>query len=128
MSRPECLARISALSRLGDIGFDDTGFDDAGTTLAPRSARTLDKLHDIATRCAAYRIEIAGHVADDGSTARQRDISTARAQAVADALIARGIASDRLVVAGYGGARPIVPNTSDENRAQNRRIEFRLLN
>ncbi len=123
MSRPECLARISALSRLGDIGFDGDGAD-----LLPRSERTLEKLHEIASRCSAVRIEIGGHVDDRGGANSQRKLSAARAQAVADALAERGISGDQLVVVGYGAARPIVPNTSDENRAQNRRIEFRMLN
>ena len=123
MSRPECLARISALSRLGDIGFES----DSATLLA-RSNRTMEKLYDIANRCSAHRIEIGGHMDDSGSAQGQRRLSTERAQAVADVLTAQGIPKDRLVVVGYGGARPIVPNTSDENRAQNRRIEFRMLN
>lgn len=121
MSRPECLARISALSRLGDIGFDD------GATLAPRSERTLERLFGIASRCGAYRIEIGGHTGDSGSAEHQRSLSRARAQAVADALTGQGIAPEQLVVVGYGAQRPIVPNTSAENRAQNGRIEFRLL-
>ncbi|MEM8732371.1 MAG: OmpA family protein [Pseudomonadota bacterium] len=123
MSRPECMARVSALSRLSDIAFADTT-----ANLAPRSDRTLDRLREIAGRCAAYRIEIGGHTDDTSGADDQRRLSRARAQAVADALTREGIQDTQLVVVGYGSSRPIVPNTTEANRSQNNRIEFRLLN
>lgn len=123
MRPAECLARISALSRLGNIAFQE-GSDQ----LRGQSTGTLDRLYDIASRCTDVRIEIGGHLDDAGSPNAQRSLSTRQAQAVADVMVERGIPADRLVVVGYGAARPIAPNTNAENRAQNRRIEFRMLN
>jgi outer membrane protein OmpA-like peptidoglycan-associated protein len=40
-------------------------------------------------------------------------------------LVAKGIAANRITTAGYGDTHPLVPNTSDENRARNRRVELR---
>ena len=72
-------------------------------------------------------IEIAGHTDDVGDAASNMSLSQSRAGVVADYLREQGIASERYIARGYGQNRPIVPNDSDENRAQNRRTEFRIL-
>lgn len=54
-------------------------------------------------------------------------LSTARALAVLDALQQEGIAPSRLAAAGYAQYRPLVPNTSDDNRARNRRVDVLIL-
>ncbi len=54
------------------------------------------------------------------------DLSTARALAVLDLLIADGVPPERLVVAGMGSNNPIAPGHTPADYAQNRRIEFRL--
>ena len=48
-------------------------------------------------------------------------------RAVADYLASRGIAADRLETLGYGDTRPVSPNDTAENKAKNRRIEFRVI-
>ena len=55
------------------------------------------------------------------------NLSKERANAVITYLVGKGIASDRLTAKGYGESKPEVPNTNDENRAINRRVEFRIL-
>jgi outer membrane protein OmpA-like peptidoglycan-associated protein len=52
-------------------------------------------------------------------------LSGRRADAVKAWLIGKGIAATRITTAGYGDTRPIVPNTTDENKAKNRRVELR---
>ncbi|MGF1529356.1 MAG: OmpA family protein [Candidatus Competibacterales bacterium] len=69
-------------------------------------------------------IVIAGHTDDTGSEAYNRQLSVQRATAVKQYLVNRGVDSRRLVVKGYGEAQPLVPNTSNSNRALNRRSEF----
>ncbi|MCB5943711.1 peptidoglycan-binding protein [Acidocella sp. KAb 2-4] len=54
------------------------------------------------------------------------DLSSARALAVLDLLIADGVPQNRLVVSGMGSNNPIAPGTTPADYAQNRRIEFRL--
>ncbi|HAK78436.1 MAG TPA: hypothetical protein DCM71_16360, partial [Runella sp.] len=49
-----------------------------------------------------------------------------RAQSVVDYLVESGVAKERIKAVGMGEAKPIVPNTSDENRQLNRRIEWRI--
>ena len=74
------------------------------------------------------RIEVAGHTCDIGSAEYNQGLSERRAQSVYNFLVNEGeIDSDRLVVRGYGEDRPKVPNTSRENRQQNRRVELVVL-
>lgn len=73
------------------------------------------------------RIEVAGHTCDLGSAQYNQGLSERRAQAVRDYLVANGISANRLVVRGYGEDRPKLPNTSDSNRQQNRRVELVVL-
>lgn len=71
--------------------------------------------------------EIAGHTDDIGDEKANMELSLRRAKAVYDYLVANGIDSRRLRYKGYGEQQPAVPNDSEENRAKNRRIEFRVL-
>lgn len=77
---------------------------------------------------AGAKLEIAGHTDDEGRPDANLTLSQGRAEAVRDHLVSRfKIAPERLVVAFYGQTRPIVANTTPEQRKQNRRVEFRLL-
>lgn len=73
------------------------------------------------------RIEVAGHTCDIGSASYNQGLSERRAQSVRDFLVENGIDADRLRVRGYGEDNPKVPNTSDSNRQQNRRVELVVL-
>lgn len=72
------------------------------------------------------RIEIQGHTDDVGTAEVNLVLSQNRANAVRDYLIGQGITAARIEANGYGETEPKVPNTSDENRALNRRTEFRI--
>ena len=53
-------------------------------------------------------------------------IGSAQPEAVADALIKKGIAKNRLTYIGYGKEKPIAPNDTEEGRQLNRRTEFKV--
>lgn len=74
------------------------------------------------------RIRIDGHTDSSGPLAYNMDLSKRRADAVRDFLVQNGISPDRLETQGFGPNEPAVPNTSRENMAQNRRVEFTPLN
>ncbi len=73
------------------------------------------------------RIMIEGHTDDSGSKEYNLDLSQRRARAVYDKLIYLGISVDKIVSKGFGMSQPVVENTNSENRAKNRRIEFKIL-
>jgi outer membrane protein OmpA-like peptidoglycan-associated protein len=72
-------------------------------------------------------ILIEGHTDDQGNDETNYRLSDQRAEAVMDWLIAYGIDRNRIASKGYGETRPIVPNTDDDARARNRRVEFTIV-
>ncbi len=87
----------------------------------------LDRLADLVTRKSAKRVAIEGHTDADGSAALNDALSKARATAVADAMVARGVARERLDIAGYSFNRPVASNATDEGKRLNRRVEMIVL-
>ena len=99
-------------------------------TFAPGSAKIdaqsgalLDTLAREVRACPG-KIRIEGHTDTVGRGRVNRHLSEARAAAVRNALIARGVPAGRLSAKGYGARRPIADNTTEEGRARNRRIEL----
>jgi outer membrane protein OmpA-like peptidoglycan-associated protein len=70
---------------------------------------------------------VEGHTNDIGDDAFNYGLSERRAAAVVDWLVRSGIDRNRLASKGYGETRPVVPNDSDEHRAQNRRVDFTIV-
>ncbi|MGL5890980.1 MAG: OmpA family protein, partial [Bacteroidia bacterium] len=64
---------------------------------------------------------------DVGSDEANMKLSDDRAQAVMNYLISKGIQAGRLSAKGFGESKPVAQNTSDENRALNRRVEFMIV-
>jgi outer membrane protein OmpA-like peptidoglycan-associated protein len=73
------------------------------------------------------RIRIEGHTDNQGSTDGNLAVSKKRARAVMTWLVKHGVAAARLDSQGYGPARPISDNATDEGRSANRRIEFHVV-
>ena len=73
------------------------------------------------------RVEVAGHTDDRGSHAYNLDLSQRRAQAVLDYFVQMGIDAARLVPKGYGETAPVADNATEAGRAENRRVELRIL-
>ena len=70
-------------------------------------------------------IKIVGHTDSDGDDAKNLELSKRRAESVKNALSNDfGIAADRIQTDGAGESMPIVPNTTVEQKAKNRRVEF----
>ncbi len=72
-------------------------------------------------------IEISAHTDNVGSDGYNLLLSDRRAKSVVNYLLENNVAQKQLVAKGYGLRKPFVPNDSDENRAMNRRVEFKVL-
>ena len=70
------------------------------------------------------RIVVEGHTDSQGSDATNQPLSLARASAVRDYLVSRGVAQEKISAIGLGSSRPLVDNKNAENRANNRRVEI----
>jgi outer membrane protein OmpA-like peptidoglycan-associated protein len=74
------------------------------------------------------KIEVGGYTDSRGSMAYNQRLSLARARSVRTYLIEQGVPAEQLTAAGYGESKPVASNTTEEGRAQNRRVELRRLN
>lgn len=71
-------------------------------------------------------VEVEGHTDSRGRDAKNMVLSQKRADAVVAYLIKKGLAKDRLKAIGYGETSPLETNDTDEGRATNRRVEFKI--
>ncbi len=95
--------------------------------LLPASFTELDKVVAFINDYNLKLIEISGHTDNAGSDSYNQTLSLGRAKAVVDYLVSKGINPDKLIAAGYGKTRPIETNLTEEGKAANRRVEFRLI-
>ena len=73
-------------------------------------------------------VEVAGHTDSDGAAAANLGLSERRAYTVRDYLINGGVNPASLTARGYGESEPIADNRTAEGKAENRRVELRILN
>jgi len=102
-------------------------FDFNKATLQQSSYPELNNVLKLLNEYPTLVIEISGHTDNIGSAAVNQRLSESRAKAVVDYLVAQGISAKRLKYAGYGFTQPIADNRTDEGRATNRRVEFKIL-
>ncbi|MER9852337.1 OmpA family protein [Mesorhizobium sp. M0106] len=118
-SDEECLNRFAVLSRTGAIYFRS-----ASARLDNQSRPLLAEVVGVVGKCPGLKVEVSGHTDSDGSPVTNKLLSERRAQAVADAIVAAGIARTQITATGYGEERPVATNDTPKNKALNRRIEF----
>ena len=101
-------------------------FDVDKATLRPESESELAKLVETLKNNHTMKIQITGHTDSDGNEDHNLKLSEARALAVVDYLVAKGIEASRLTYKGYGETMPVKPNDTPENKQLNRRTEIEI--
>jgi len=102
-------------------------FDTGKATLRAESNKELDDLVDFMSHQKGIVIEVGGYTDNVGADADNLKLSQARAEAVRNYLIKKGIGQDRIQAKGYGSADPVAPNDTSEGKQQNRRTEVHIL-
>jgi OOP family OmpA-OmpF porin len=102
-------------------------FGNASAKITRASNKTLDKAAAVLEEFPSLKIEIGGHTDNVGKRDFNVRLSQMRADAVRDYFIGKGIAEDRLTAVGYGPDEPLADNDSRAGRAENRRVEFKLI-
>lgn len=102
-------------------------FDVDKYNLRPESYTELEKVAEFLLKNATLRVEISGHTDNTGTESYNQQLSEKRAKSVADFLFDKLISKSQVQIRGYGSKKPLFPNTSEENRQQNRRIEFKII-
>ena len=116
-------AIAAAIDKDGFVAVD-IHFATAKAEILPESQPIIDEIVSLLKNRPNLRIGIEGHTDDSGNPAANKTLSNSRAKAVAEAIAAAGISSNRLEPVGYGQERPIADNRTEEGRAKNRRVEF----
>jgi len=89
----------------------------------PATATSLDAIKEILKNYPLAKFEVNGHTDNVGKPALNKKLSEARAKAVVDALVARGVNADNLTAQGFGDTKPVASNKTPKGRAENRRTE-----
>jgi OmpA-OmpF porin, OOP family len=121
-------AMAAEIASTGSVAVYGINFDTGKATLQAGSDQVLGEMVKLLQDHADWRFEVQGHTDNVGAKGANLTLSDQRAKAVVAWLTQNGIAAGRLVPKGYGDARPVGENTTDEGRAKNRRVELKKLN
>ncbi|MEH6566727.1 MAG: OmpA family protein [Halopseudomonas sp.] len=118
MPQPEPAPEMQSVRVELDVLFD---FDK--DTIRPEFRQDIQSLAEFMKTYPSVTTTVEGHTDSVGSDAYNQNLSERRANAVREALVEEGVDGSRVSSAGYGEARPIADNSTDEGRAMNRRVE-----
>ena len=105
-----------------EIVLKGVNFDFNSAKLTPASEAVLDEVVTLLKLRPGAPAILGGHTDSKGKHDYNMKLSERRAASVRDYLVAKGIPAASLTAKGYGETKPIAPNTTDEGRAQNRRV------
>lgn len=114
---------FEALNTEGHISLQ-INFETGKFAISPESQKIIDEIFQTLQNNPELMISIEGHTDNVGNPAANKTLSENRAKAVMDALIQKGISKTRLRSAGWGSAKPVADNKTEEGRAANRRVEL----
>jgi len=120
--------RRTALGLVMNLSGDHLKFAFDKAELRPEDRELLSRVAGILSTATDYTISVNGHTDDVGSEEYNQKLSERRAQAVYDYLVEAGLSADIMSVEGHGKSLPLVPGTSEEARAKNRRVELGIVN
>ena len=113
-----------AIQETGKFVTNNILFKTGKADLLPESMEEIKKIADYMKKNPSVRFEVQGHTDNQGSDAVNDPLSQKRAEAVVKALESLGVDGFNLRAVGKGSHEPVAPNTTEEGRAKNRRVEF----
>lgn len=102
-------------------------FDFNKSDIKPENGKEIVRLAKQLNKYDLQKLKIVGHTDDIGNPEYNQKLSEERAQSVAGIFLKEGFKQTNLNVIGRGSNQPFVPNTSDENRASNRRVAIIII-
>jgi outer membrane protein OmpA-like peptidoglycan-associated protein len=122
LKKEQIQERVNSILKLKNVRFIT-----ATATLLDESKPILDEIADILLNNPNIKVKIAGYTDSDGNEKTNLILSQYRADTVREYLIKKGVNPNNLKAIGYGEAKPLVENNSEENKQINRRVEFIIL-
>jgi len=120
--------QASQTSRGLVLTLDDVLFDTGKAQLKPGAQRSIDQIAAFLNENPDRRVQVEGFTDSRGADDYNLELSQSRADAVAMAIIKRGIDAQRVRALGYGEQFPVASNTNDGSRQLNRRVEIIVSN
>lgn len=102
-------------------------FDSESAAINPAFTQVLQSVALVLNEYNQTLIDVNGHTDNTGTQFLNQQLSQQRAQSVADYLVSLQVKPQRMAVQGFADTQPIAPNSTPEGRAQNRRVEIRLV-
>jgi len=102
-------------------------FNNASADITPDSSAILEEIADVLNSHPEIKgVEVQGHTDNQGESPYNLKLSESRAQAVVDVLVRLSVDPLRLQAKGYGDTKPLMPNTTEANKAKNRRVQLMI--
>jgi outer membrane protein OmpA-like peptidoglycan-associated protein len=115
---------VAQVAETSCFDFDRLHFDTATATLRPESQEQLNSIAAILSAFPNVRIKVGGYTDNIGDANQNLRLSQDRANMVVAELVRRNVSPDRLIAQGYGEQYAIADNSTEEGRAQNRRVSM----
>lgn len=107
--------------------FNNLEFETGTTKIKLTSLESLQELAQLLIAKPKYKLFISGYTDNVGSAAANLKLSLGRANAIKNFLISEGVTKTQLTAKGFGSAKPVASNKTEEGRARNRRVEFKVI-
>ena len=129
-TQAEALSTLGTATRTGNVinvtFKEPIRFAHNSDKIDARSNKNLDATANLLKKQPGNTIVVKGYTDSLGDPNYNIDLSQRRAQAVANALKARGVAEENISAVGYGASYPVATNTTAQGRAKNRRVELEI--
>jgi outer membrane protein OmpA-like peptidoglycan-associated protein len=109
------------------IAFNNINFDTNRATLTPAAEKEIARIAAYMKDNPSFKVELEGYTDPRGTQRHNMALSTRRAKAVQDALVAAGIPKDRIAVAAYGELKPTCAEKNAVCWKESRRVEAVVL-
>lgn len=118
---------VQPLHQGAHVALNDIYFESSSYTMKEESKAELTRVIELMKTNPTLIIEIAAHTDNIGRDAFNLELSKKRAQTIFDYLKSQNVDITRLRPKGYGKAKPVASNTTEEGRAKNRRVELVII-
>jgi outer membrane protein OmpA-like peptidoglycan-associated protein len=128
---------MQSLKRFGTVTKDERGIvltlpenwwlGTRVNTFAPTAETKVASLAEVLAGNADYKIMVESHTDDKGTADELQYLTQQRAEAIAAKFMSAGVTQERIESKGQGAALPVVSNTTNANRAKNRRVQVILV-
>jgi len=123
----ELISLKSIINQGASIPLENVFFESGKFSLKSESYPELNRLVGFLKSNNTLKVEISGHTDNRGDKNNNKILSENRAKAVLDYLVSKGCDKNMLIAKGYGDSKSIADNSTEQERAKNRRVEFKVV-